>query len=47
MIMGKQETKETIKDFGPMFKFMEDCKSNDLLLNQMTANYGMLPLTTA
>jgi len=46
MIMGK-ETKETIKEFAPMFKFMEDCESNDPLLNQMTANYGMMPLTCA
>ena len=46
MIMGK-ETKETIKEFAPMFKFMEDCESNDPLLNKMMANYGMMPLTCA
>ena len=46
MIMGK-ETKETMKEFAPMFKFMEDCESNNPLLNQMTANYGMMPLTYA
>jgi hypothetical protein len=46
MIMGK-EIKVTIKEFAPMFKFMEDCESNDPIKNPMTAIYGMMPLTCA
>jgi hypothetical protein len=46
MIMGK-ETKETIKEFSPMFQFMEDCESDDPTKNPMTLHWGMLPLTCA
>jgi hypothetical protein len=46
MIMGK-ETKETIKEFGPMFQFMEDCESDDPRKNPMTLHWGMSPLTCA
>jgi hypothetical protein len=46
MIMGK-ETKETIQEFKPMFKFMEQCESTDPLNNPMTINHAMPPLTCA
>jgi hypothetical protein len=28
-----------------MFKFMEDCKSEDPGINPMTKHYGLLPMT--
>jgi hypothetical protein len=46
LIMGK-ETKETLKEFGPMFNFMEACQSCDPRTNPMTKHYGLKPLTTA
>jgi hypothetical protein len=46
LIMGK-ETKETLKEFSPMFDFMEVCESPDPATNPMTQHYGLKPLTTA
>jgi hypothetical protein len=44
IIMGK-ETKETIKEFAPVFQFMEDCESEDIEKNPMAKHYGLMPLT--
>lgn len=46
MMMGR-ETKESLLEFGPMFKHMEDCESDDPAINPMTQKFNMLPLTCA
>jgi hypothetical protein len=44
LMMGP-ETKESIKEFEPMFKFMEDCESEDININPMKRHYGLRAMT--
>ena len=44
LMMGP-ETKESVKEVEPMFKFMEACESEDPIRNPMTKEYGLLPMS--
>ena len=39
------ERKESVREVEPMFKFMEDCESEDPIRNPMTKMYGLMPMS--
>ena len=44
LMMGP-ETKESMKEIEPMFKFMEACESDDPQINPMKKHYGLQAMT--
>ena len=41
------ENQESLKEFAAMFQFLENCTSDDPVLNCMATLYGLMPMEVA
>ena len=45
LMMGPETKEYVTREVEPMFKFMEDCESEDPIRNPMTKQFGLMPMS--